>query len=89
MVEPMARWFEQELQVVNVGLPAFGEAIRAAGGAALDVQWAPPGQGDPEVARRLAGLINHPAHRGRQSDRPTTPISRPSRCSRASAWPAS
>src|SRR5918995_741582 len=51
---------EEELQVVNVGLPAFGEAIRAAGGAALDVQWTPPGQGDPEVARRLAGLINHP-----------------------------
>jgi hypothetical protein len=51
---------EEELQVVNVGLPAFGEAIRAAGGVALDVQWAPPGQGDPEVARRLARLINHP-----------------------------
>ena len=56
----MSGWLEEELQVVNVGLPAFGEAIRAAGGAALDVQWAPPGAGDPEVARGLAGLINHP-----------------------------
>ena len=60
MVGPMPARLEEELQVVNVGLPAFGEAIRAAGGTALDVQWAPPGQGDPEVARRLARLINHP-----------------------------
>ena len=56
----MPDWLEEELQVVNVGLPAFGEAIRAAGGAALDVEWAPPGPGDPEVARRLARLINQP-----------------------------
>jgi hypothetical protein len=53
--------FQEELQVVNVGLPAFAEAIRTAGGTAAQVEWAPPGQGDPEAARRLAGLINHPA----------------------------
>jgi Protein of unknown function (DUF1116) len=53
--------FREELQVVNVGLPAFAEAIRTAGGRALQVEWSPPGAGDPEVARRLAGLINHPA----------------------------
>jgi hypothetical protein len=56
----MPHWLEEELQVVNVGLPAFGEAIRAAGGAAIDVEWTPPGPGDPAVARRLAGLINQP-----------------------------
>ena len=56
----MPDWLEEELQVVNVGLPAFGEAIRAAGGAALDVEWTPPGPGDPAVARRLARLINQP-----------------------------
>ena len=53
--------FEEELQVLNIGLPAFAEAIRTAGGTAAQVEWAPPGQGDPQVARRLAGLINHPA----------------------------
>ena len=53
--------FQEELQVVNVGLPAFAEAIRTAGGTAVQVEWAPPGQGDPQVARQLAGLINHPA----------------------------
>ena len=53
--------FEEQLQVVNVGLPAFAEAIRSAGGAALQVEWAPPGPGDPDAARRLAGMINHAA----------------------------
>ena len=52
--------FQERLQVVNVGLPAFAEAIRSAGGAALQVEWTPPAQGDPAVARKLAGLINHP-----------------------------
>jgi hypothetical protein len=53
--------FQEELQVVNVGLPAFAEAIRMAGGTAVQVEWAPPGQGDSQVAQELAGLINHPA----------------------------
>lgn len=52
--------FGDDFQVVNVGLPAFAEAIRAAGGTAVQVEWTPPGEGDPEVARKLAGLINHP-----------------------------
>jgi Protein of unknown function (DUF1116) len=56
----MPALFEEELQVVNVGLPAFADAIRAAGGSALQVDWQPPGQGDPAVARQLARLINEP-----------------------------
>ena len=57
----MSSLFQEELQVVNVGLPAFAEAIRTAGGTAVQVEWTPPGQGDPQVAQELAGLINHPA----------------------------
>ena len=53
--------FEERLQVVNVGVATFAEAIRSAGGTAVQVEWTPPGPGDPEVARKLAGLINHPA----------------------------
>jgi Protein of unknown function (DUF1116) len=53
--------FQEQLQVVNVGLPAFAEAIRSAGGTSVQVEWTPPGQGDPLVARKLAGLIHHPA----------------------------
>jgi hypothetical protein len=52
---------QEQAQVVNVGLPAFAEAIRSAGGTAVQVEWTPPGPGDPLVARKLAGLINHPA----------------------------
>jgi hypothetical protein len=58
---PMTPLFKEQLQVVNVGLPAFAEAIQSAGGTAVQVEWTPPGQGDPLVARKLAGLINHPA----------------------------
>ena len=58
---PVNPLFEEQLQVVNVGLPAFADAILSAGGAALQVEWAPPGPGDPEAARRLADVINHPA----------------------------
>ena len=53
--------FQEQLEVVNVGLPAFADAVRSAGGAALQVEWAPPGSGDPDAARRLAGMINHAA----------------------------
>jgi hypothetical protein len=53
--------FQEQLEVVNVGLPAFAEAIRNAGGRAVQVEWTPPGQGDPLVAHKLAGLMNHPA----------------------------
>ncbi len=56
----MPALFAEELQVVNVGLPAFGDAIRAAGGSALDLEWQPPAQGDAAVARQLAEVINEP-----------------------------
>jgi hypothetical protein len=52
--------FGEELQVINVGLPGFADAIRGAGGAVAQVEWTPPGPGDPAVARKLAGLIRHP-----------------------------
>ena len=57
----MSTLFGEQLQVVNVGLPGFAEAIRAAGGTAAQVEWAPPGPGEPLVARRLADLIQHPS----------------------------
>jgi hypothetical protein len=57
----MSTPFGERLQVVNVGLPGFAEAIRAAGGTAAQVEWAPPGPGEPLVARRLADLVHHPA----------------------------
>ena len=56
----MPALFAEKLEVVNVGLPAFADAIRAAGGTAIAVEWQPPGAGDPAAAQKLAGLINQP-----------------------------
>ena len=51
--------FRQELRVINVGVSGFAEAIRHAGGHALDLEWAPPAGGDLGASRALARLINH------------------------------
>ena len=51
--------FRQELRVINVGVSGFAEAIRRAGGHALDLEWAPPAGGDLGASRALARLINH------------------------------
>ncbi len=42
--------------VVNVGLASFGEAVRAQGAPAVDVDWRPPADGDPETVRALERL---------------------------------
>lgn len=56
----MSTLFQNELQLVNVGLKGFGEAAQQAGAAVLQVDWSPPAQGDREAGRQLARLINHP-----------------------------
>ncbi len=57
----MARLVERKLGVLNVGLAQFAEAIATAGGAALQVDWAPPAAGDRDAAMALARLVNAPA----------------------------
>jgi len=52
--------FRQELQVLNVGLASFADAISSAGGKVTAIEWAPPARGDREAARALARLVNHP-----------------------------
>ena len=55
----MNGFFGSALEVINVGLPSFGDNIRAAGAAAVNLEWRPPGDGDEDVARALALMINH------------------------------
>jgi Protein of unknown function (DUF1116) len=43
--------------VVNIGLEMFAGTIRAAGGAALQVDWRPAGNADPRLAWTLARLM--------------------------------
>lgn len=57
----MARLVENKLGVLNVGLAQFAEAISAAGGTALQLEWAPPAAGDPAAAMALARLVNAPS----------------------------
>ncbi len=44
------------VRAVNVGLSSFGEAVRAQGAEAVDVDWHPPADGDGEVVRALERL---------------------------------
>ena len=46
--------------VLNLGIGAFGEAIREAGGSAVDIDWRPPADGSREAGIALAGTVNHP-----------------------------
>jgi hypothetical protein len=45
-----------EVRAVNVGLPAFAEAVRAQGGEAVEVEWSIPAEGDPELIQALTRL---------------------------------
>lgn len=53
--------FQEKLQVLNVGLSSFADSITSAGGAVLQIEWAPPAQGQREVGRALARLVNLPS----------------------------
>lgn len=50
--------FQEKLQVLNVGLSSFTDSIARAGGSVLQIEWAPPAQGQQEVGRALARLVN-------------------------------
>ena len=57
----MARLVERKLGVLNAGLAQFAEAIVAAGGTVLQLDWSPPAAGDRAAAMALARLVNAPA----------------------------
>lgn len=44
------------VEVVNVGLPMFADAVRDQGGTVLHVDWRPPAGGDPDAVRALTRL---------------------------------
>ena len=57
----MSSLFGKSLGVITVGPSLFADGIRAAGGTAVAVDCAPPGDGDASVATDLSRLVNHPA----------------------------
>src|SRR5687767_13606102 len=50
--------FEQELQVINVGLASFADSIQQTGGKSLQLDWRPPASGNREIGMSLAMLVN-------------------------------
>src|SRR5688572_22484892 len=52
--------FEQELQVINVGLSSFADSIQQTGGKATHLDWRPPASGNRETGMKLAMLLNDP-----------------------------
>ncbi|MCH7913792.1 MAG: DUF1116 domain-containing protein [Deltaproteobacteria bacterium] len=52
--------FKEDLQVINVGLTSFGEVVAREGGTVLQIEWSPPGQGNREIGKKLAKLVNLP-----------------------------
>src|SRR5204862_7184297 len=53
--------FSRPVSVLNVGIASFADAIRSRGGAATQLDWAPPAAGDRRVGEALARLVNQPA----------------------------
>lgn len=51
--------FEQDLQVINVGLSSFAESIQQTGGKSLQLDWRPPAAGNRETGMSLALLVNN------------------------------
>lgn len=52
--------FEQDLQVINVGLSSFADSIQQTGGKSLQLDWRPPASGNREIGLNLAMLVNDP-----------------------------
>lgn len=46
--------------IINVGLPAFAEAVTQTGGKAQQVEWTPPAAGNRDVGLALARLLKNP-----------------------------
>ena len=52
--------FDEPLQVVNLGIASFADAVRKAGAGATQVEWMPPAQGDVAAGAALARLVRNP-----------------------------
>src|SRR5439155_16094399 len=56
----MSALFAKELSVLNLGIAGFADAIKSRGGAATQLDWAPPAAGDRAAGEALASVVNEP-----------------------------
>jgi len=54
--ETIAKLFQTDLHVVNLGLSSFAETLRDSRVPVIDVDWRPPAGGDPELIRIIDNL---------------------------------
>jgi hypothetical protein len=47
------------LNVINIGLSSFAEAVTGAGGTAVNVNWRPPADGDVTICKALSSLVHN------------------------------
>jgi len=55
-VEKVVGLFEQELELLNIGLDGFAEELAEQGVAVTQLDWRPPAGGDAELADILSKL---------------------------------
>ena len=48
--------FAEPLRVINIGVEVFAEDLKAEGVEVVQLDWRPPGAGDPRLAALLARL---------------------------------
>jgi hypothetical protein len=53
---PIAAFLQAPPRVINIGLPAFADELRAAGVPVIQLDWAPPVIVDPRIRALLAKL---------------------------------
>jgi FdrA protein len=56
MTDAIARLFSDELEVINVGVDLFAEALESQDVSVVRVVWRPPALGDPELADLIEKL---------------------------------
>ncbi|MGI8441043.1 MAG: DUF1116 domain-containing protein [Thermoleophilaceae bacterium] len=61
----------QTVEVANVGLATFGDALREQGAPVVDVDWSPPAEGDPDVLEVLTRLYGTHGDRVAEANRIT------------------
>lgn len=55
-MEQQEHLFEQELEIINIGLERFHEAVILQGKKAIQVEWRPPAGGNPRLQEILEKL---------------------------------
>lgn len=50
---------QSKMSVINIGLESFAQNLESAGVTAVQVDWRPPAQGDPALAKTLAAVDAH------------------------------